>query len=345
MKTRHLIFFCLSALLLGPFSFPGQVAAQDPEVAKLETAFAEALSRLEQPMSELDTKYQENLDKWMAAAQSRGDLEALVAGKKERETFKQLAERKFDAWPDLKRLREIYETTHQKLSEGVADDRRRLFEAFHRELISNVERLTRAGQLDEAVRLSQRAQQMEKLLAVEAVKTPLLGGEGKDEEVLWEFKSLASVDTIKECGLKKVGDAYVIVSPRGGAGSYHNSRRTFKPPFRIEARVTTDSTNIRFYYNNNTLSIFNWEMNPRELRVHEPKTNRNMGFRDKGELERNTLHDIEIDVLDDEIKVKADRKRLVEVPADNKGLDGPVGIGPAFGSTLTLESMRVIQLK
>lgn len=331
--------------MAGAFSFCGDLFAQDPEVAKLETAFAEAMSRLEAPLTELDTKYLESLDNWMTAAQARGELEALVAGKKERETFRQPGERDYDAWPDLKRLREIYESTHERLSENISGDRRQIFETFHRELNSHVERLTRAGQLDEAVRLSQRAQQIEKLLAVEVVAKPPLGGDGKDEEVLWEFKSQASVDTIKDCGLKKVGDAYVIVSPRGGAGSYHNSRRTFKPPFRIQARVTTDSTNIRFYYNNNTLSIFNWEMNPRELRVHEPKTNRNMGFRDKGELERNKLHDIEIDVLDNEIKVKADRQRLVEVPADNTGLDGPVGIGPAFGSTLTLESMRVIQLK
>ncbi|MCB1089698.1 MAG: hypothetical protein KDM63_21840, partial [Verrucomicrobiae bacterium] len=261
------------------------------------------------------------------------------------ETFKSPGERQLDALPELKRVREIYESASGKLKEQIAGERLRLFEAYRQGLQGHLERLTKAGNLEEAVNLSTEIKSLDKTIAdAQAARPPALGmGNDSKETILWEFKSRASVELDKGIELKTQGDAYQLSSSTG-AGARITSKRSFKPPFRIAVRVATDSTNIRFYYNNQVLSIFNWEMNPAELRIHEPSTGRNFGYRDKGFLERNEMHDIEIDVLEKKIVARADRKTLVEVDMRADGVEGPVGLGPAFGSILTMESLKVIDL-
>jgi hypothetical protein len=68
-----------------------------------------------------------------------------------------------------------------------------------------------------------------------------------------------------------------------------------------------------------------------------------------GQLEVNTMHDIVIDVLLDKIQVSVDgeiRGVLPGTPSDNTaGLEAPIGVGPAFGSVVTVESLRVIKLE
>lgn len=336
---RFLSYLMFAFLLSG-----GTLGAQDPKVTQLEEGFSAALSRVEAPLLELDTKYVENVGLWQKAAQEKGDLEGALAGKQEMESFKQKVKRDLGKWPELSRLRDIYDNAHARLAPAVTAERLKLYETFRRELNSHIERLTREGNLTEGVRLSERVKEVDHLIEAGKAATGPGNASGEPADVLWEFKSRASVDTVKECGLRSQPDG-LMISSEHSAGAYHLSRRTFKPPFRIQARVATDSTNIRFYYNKGILAIFNWETNLGELRIHEPSTGRNMGFGGKGQLSVNQMHDIEIDVFDDRVVVRANGKPLVETPAKSAGLDAAVGIGPAFGSVLTVESMRVLELK
>ncbi len=321
---------------------PGWAPAEDAAIVELKARFTEALARAEQPQTELDAKYRENLEALFNAERGKGNLEGALAVKKEMDGYKAPGERQLDAWPELKRMRDIYEAASERVDGQIGADRLRLHEAYRQELRNHLERLTREGKLEEAVRLSTEVKGIDKMITELQAARPGLG-EDASAKVLWEFKSRASVEMDKGIEIKTQGDGYVL-SSKSSSGARITSRKTFKPPFRISTRVATDSTNIRIYFNDQVLVIFNWELNPAELRIHEPKTGRNLAFRDKGFLERNQMHDIVIDVLDDKVVARANGRQLVRAEARSDGVEGPVGLGPAFGSILTMESMQVIDL-
>ena len=54
------------------------------------------------------------------------------------------------------------------------------------------------------------------------------------------------------------------------------------------------------------------------------------------------MHDIRILVKDGSIQVYADEEIRGEITGDFSNLKGQVGIGPAFGSTLTVESFEIL---
>jgi len=91
--------------------------------------------------------------------------------------------------------------------------------------------------------------------------------------------------------------------------------------------------------------MFGWESNPTELRLHEPTTGRKLAFPDKGQVVPGKVHFIEIDVHPDRIEVKVDGEQRAQASVSSFGVDAPVGIGPAFGSELTVEMMQVLALK
>jgi len=91
------------------------------------------------------------------------------------------------------------------------------------DLNTQVERLTREGELQEAVRLSARAKEMDKLIAEGTTKTgsgPLGGIADKGGEVLWEFKSRANVESVKNCDLKTVPNGFQIFSESKDGARY-----------------------------------------------------------------------------------------------------------------------------
>lgn len=338
----------LGLCVFGGLSASAVRAQQDDAVFRLDAAFTQALARVEAPLTELKAKYAQSLDNWLRQAQTRGDLEGVLAARKEVESLSVPGPRQFDAWPELKRLREIYETTETRLREQTRAERQKLHETYLRELQAAVERLTKAGSLPQAQAVAARAKQVETLMVLD--KAAAGGGAaaertGSDDlKVLWEFKSRASAEPVKECELK-VSKAGMELTSRHVAGSNYASRRTFKPPFRIQARVSTDSSNIRFYFDRSMLAIFNWEVNPRELRVREPRTGIDTGFGGKGELTVKQMHDIEIDLIDDRIIIRANGAELVNYAARSEGKEGPIGIGPAYGSLVTVEKFRVLSLE
>ena len=327
----------LLALVLFAFTILPGIA---DTLSELESNYAAAVAKIEQPQLDLLEKYREGLRALAERKRAAGDLEAVIAVNREIETAATQEKRDLESEPDLQRLREIYETTLARLKSEAAAAHTRLIDSYRARLVTTVETLTREGKIEEALAMNARIKELD-------ASAPLRAAEN-EANVVWEWSSRASVEAIGGCEVKTDPKGFILSSERGGGGALMQSRREFKPPFRIVARAATDSTNIRFYYSG-TLVIFNWEMNTAELRIHHPATGVKAGIRDMGQLEINKMHDIVIDVLLDKIQVSVDgeiRGALPGTPSDNTaGLEAPIGVGPAFGSVVTVESLRVIKLE
>ena len=87
------------------------------------------------------------------------------------------------------------------------------------------------------------------------------------------------IDQSLQC--RSICSSEVVIDASADDSVRMQSRREFKPPFRLETRAATDSTNIRFYYGDH-LAILNWEVNPSELRMHHPATGQSVGIREMG---------------------------------------------------------------
>ncbi len=113
MNATSLLRPVLPAFLLLLFVHP--VKAQT-SLAEMDAAYAAAIARIEKPQVELLAKYQEGLRALQERKRAAGDLEAVLALTRELETATQKTKRDFESQPDLKRLREIYETSLARLT-------------------------------------------------------------------------------------------------------------------------------------------------------------------------------------------------------------------------------------
>ena len=66
---------------------------------------------------------------------------------------------------------------------------------------------------------------------------------------------------------------------------------TCRAPFAFRVVGKTDSTNLRMHWHRGEL-IFNWECSVRELRVHDPKTAKQHGLKEKGFITTTDWHEI-----------------------------------------------------
>ncbi len=117
-----------------------------------------------------------------------------------------------------------------------------------------------------------------------------------------------------------------------------------KPPFVLRVKAKTDSTNLRLYYNAGVL-IFNWEVNEDELRFHDPATNEVIGVDNQGKIEPNVYHDIAWEMYPNGMRVLVDGKERARRYGNFEKLEAAVGIGPAWGSVIAMNSFRVEALK
>ena len=135
-----------------------------------------------------------------------------------------------------------------------------------------------------------------------------------------------------------------IVLKADGDRAHILTIKEHKPPFALRVNAKTDSKNLRLYYNTGNL-IFNWELNEDELRIHDPATNEQIGVADKGKIESDKYHDIVWEVYPNGMRVFVDGEERARKNGDYEKLEAPLGIGPAFGSVVTLRSFRVEALK
>jgi len=121
--------------------------------------------------------------------------------------------------------------------------------------------------------------------------------------------------------------------------------KEFKPPFVARFRAMTDKVEIRFFWDGSQMVIFNWSSNPQQLSFQNPIDGKASGIPDKGYLLPGEMHDIEIRVTPAKIQAFADGNLRGELAGDFAAIEGPFGIGPAFGSTVTVEKFEVHTLE
>jgi hypothetical protein len=108
----------------------------------------------------------------------------------------------------------------------------------------------------------------------------------------------------------------------GGEWPYIESPKSARPPLVIRTRAKTELNNIRLHYGVVGRVIFNWELNPAELRVHDPLTGRATAVGGKGMLTTKEWHDIVCEISTNAMKIGVDGEVRYEGKGYYAGLSG-----------------------
>lgn len=124
-------------------------------------------------------------------------------------------------------------------------------------------------------------------------------------------------------------------------------------PLRIDATVKTDGTNIRLYYKDGRI-ILNWEINKDEMKIHDILTGKGYGYHGKGRVPENEYVDVTwiIDRNEMLVLVNGELRHIEDdypymtsrAVIQDKKISAPVRISAAWGSTVTLKSLKVEEL-
>lgn len=120
------------------------------------------------------------------------------------------------------------------------------------------------------------------------------------------------------------------------------SRNAFKPPVRITYLAKTDSTNIRLSYACDQI-IFNWEVNPDELRIGGGPAN-GQHVKGAGRVPRDKFVTIVQEVTPKRMTISGDGTERASRSADFSKVNAPIKIFQG-GSTVTVRSIQVEQMK
>jgi len=138
---------------------------------------------------------------------------------------------------------------------------------------------------------------------------------------------------------KKLDDGCAVLKAEPDKLPRLQSDCLYKPPLSIKVEAKTDTNNLRVYYGKGVF-VFAWEKDPSKLRSldivdKKVKDVPNVSF------EPGKWHEILVDVGESALSVKLDGKTVLERSGDYKGVEAPVGIGPAFGSEITVKSISM----
>jgi hypothetical protein len=115
--------------------------------------------------------------------------------------------------------------------------------------------------------------------------------------------------------------------------------QSYRPPVEITVVAKTDSTNLRMGYAADQI-IFNWEENPSQLRVDGgPANGRHKDG--AGHIPPDKFVTVKWIVTTTHQAIYVDDQLRYENAADYSGIDRPVSIFPAEGSTVTVKSIKI----
>lgn len=330
--AKHLVHY-LAVALTWSIAFAQEEADITPLVAQHLQQYEVDLAKAKNDLQVLENRYLEELKKLKSEAEVAGNLDVALLVQDEIENFAIKKPRNFGSSPKLHQLRNIYQESAQRQEPIVIAKQKAVMKSFAIRFEEIKLTLTQQGNL-------KGAQQAEKFAS--HIKADL-AGLGNKSKALWTLTSTRDVEIVKDCKLDRKGDQFLLSSPRKD-GTYINTDKDFVPPIRIEARAGTDTTNVRFFFGNAAITFFNWEENPNHLRVMDPIRRVPRTFKNVGYLERNQLYDIVIEVSEKAITVHLDGEELATLKGDFSKASGPVGLGPALGSKITIERFEVFEM-
>ena len=115
--------------------------------------------------------------------------------------------------------------------------------------------------------------------------------------------------------------------------------QSYRPPVAITVIAKTDSTNRRMAYAADQI-IFNWEENPWQLRVDGGPAN-GQHKNGAGHVPRGKYVTIKWIVTTTHQAIYVDDQLRYENAGDYSGIDRPVSVFPALGSTVTVKSIKI----
>ncbi len=159
---------------------------------------------------------------------------------------------------------------------------------------------------------------------------------------------LSEMLPVSECSVSSDG-----VHLRLSGYGYARTPEAYAVPLMIEAIAKTDSTNLRLHFAKGHI-IFNWEAAPGQMACYEPVYGHAFHVKDQGRVHEDTWVKITWVIRENQMQVLVDDEpRYTNAgetgddfhPVNYRGLFGPVGIGPAWGSTVTVRSLTVRELE
>lgn len=186
--------FLLCALLSGDGSV---VVGNDPAQKweelrkKFDAASEEIRVELEKNRSALGEKYVGALQKLEEDLRDKGDLENLLAVRKERELFVESGTLGSDDISDLSRLRAIYMESRAPIDTSEKEKTARLLDAYLKQLEILQEDLTRAGDIDTAILAKKEADRVRQ--SMDKGAPPAVSSPAADSTVLAKFDPVPSM--------------------------------------------------------------------------------------------------------------------------------------------------------
>ncbi|MEN6625295.1 MAG: M56 family metallopeptidase [Candidatus Sumerlaeia bacterium] len=157
---------------------------------------------------------------------------------------------------------------------------------------------------------------------------------------------LGAMTTVNGAEIKKQNGEVIITADKKADCPRIRTRELFKPPFMVHFKAKTDTTNIRVYWGGFGWGqfIFNWEVRPNELRLHDPARMNESGIEGQGLVTADEWHDIVWEVQPDAMRMTVDGKQRYECKGNYGDQIAPIGIGPALGSVVTVGTVEIAPL-
>ncbi len=176
------------------------------------------------------------------------------------------------------------------------------------------------------------------LLALAIINAGVSGTPEKADDFP-EFSPVQNCELVKQ-------EKILILKGAVGDTARLLTKKEHAPPFALRVKAKTDARNLRLFYSKGCV-IFNWEANENQLRLNDPENGGGFGIGvdGKGKIEAGKYHDIVWEMYPDGMRVLVNGKERGRLVGRYEKLEAPVGIGPAFGSVITMESFRVEPLK
>jgi hypothetical protein len=118
------------------------------------------------------------------------------------------------------------------------------------------------------------------------------------------------------------------------------TEQQYAPPIKFTVIAQTDSKNLRLAYAADDL-IFNWEVNPDELRIDGGPAGDGKHTDGLGRIPANQWVTIEIKVLADSMMISVDGEQRFFAKGDFSGVYQGLSIWPALGSVVKVKSVVI----